>query len=101
MFPLRVEELVFSGSMFPLLGILGKVAWEPPPFQVSVRAFLDFSQPPTPVSFRFLFISLALWPSFLSLPKPDPALSYSCISLLPSSSLYQFASHDYFIPSSK
>ena len=56
------------------------------------------SPPPLP---HILFILLALWTSFLSLPILDPVLPFCCPFPLPPRSLSPSASCDYFVPSSR
>ncbi|EDL27184.1 mCG144766, partial [Mus musculus] len=46
---------------------------------------------PTPVSCRFPFILVAIWPSLVSIPIPDPELPFPSPLPLPPSSLSSFA----------
>ena len=99
----------FTHCLFhiPLIGTLCKVShiesWETPISQVyGLPRDMRIPHSPIPCSYRFPFILLALWPSLLSLPVPDPYIPFPSLSLLPSHTYFTpSASYGYFITPSK
>jgi hypothetical protein len=72
-------------------------SWDPP-FSTFLSLPKDISYLPSPVSCRFPFIFMVIWPSFLSIripvpepaPTPFPSLSPLTLSSLPQSVYYNY-----------
>lgn len=93
-----------SGSISQLLGILAKVtcinSWDPPSSRVS-RISQRILPALTTAATAFYSFSWPFWPSFLSLPMPDPGPLFPSLFPLPPRTLLPSASYDYFVPTSK